>query len=464
MENKKGLFHYLIVIAVLFGAIYNLFLMPQSNNKKVYAEEERSRVIEYVCEDCDPGDHKIICPSYCDNGKVVCDNHCNNGSCPDCNGEGHTNTPCNQCDDFGEIDGEQCNYCRGSKFIFQDCSTCSGKGECTKCDGKGQLDCEMCHGQGRIECLNCFGTGTATDNNGLLLTLDANGVTINETLTQPNAVRYGDVFNQFQTLSSDEYKFIGWNTDKNASSASVSNDSGYQVTSDKTFYALWEEKASVSIDETAQELTYNLSAQSFELKGTSKNLSSITVEYKVNNVWTTVAPTTAGSYSVKITRATDDVYKAYSKEIANGLIINKANPVITLSSEEAIVVTEGETIVLPTATSDFGTVVVDKQASDLVNAGSYIVTYTIVGTDNYNTATKTIQVTVNAVAKDEKGISAFGIILIILASLIFVYAALFAVWKIEYINSIKNDNDERKLKFLDIIFKFVDNLIFKNKE
>jgi len=75
--------------------------------------------------------------------------------------------------------------------------------------------------------------------------------------------------------------------------------------------------------------------------------------------------------------------------------ILKANAVITLSSTDAITVNKGDTITLPTASSNFGEVTCNTQASNLVNAGTYTVTYTVDGTSNYNGATKSITVKIN---------------------------------------------------------------------
>ncbi len=75
------------------------------------------------------------------------------------------------------------------------------------------------------------------------------------------------------------------------------------------------------------------------------------------------------------------------------LTITKATAVITVDTTP-IEVTYGETVVLPEATSSFGTVSCDKTPADLVKAGTYTVTYTVEGTDNYDGATVTVTVTV----------------------------------------------------------------------
>ena len=77
------------------------------------------------------------------------------------------------------------------------------------------------------------------------------------------------------------------------------------------------------------------------------------------------------------------------------VMVDKAKAEIAVNTDP-ITVVYGEAVVLPTATTNFGTVACDKTASDLVNAGTYTVTYSVAGSDNYNGDTKTITVTVNA--------------------------------------------------------------------
>lgn len=95
----------------------------------------------------------------------------------------------------------------------------------------------------------------------------------------------------------------------------------------------------VSIAETAQTYTYDTQSKAFEIKGTHKDLGSYVIKYAShsdnhnNGDWSTTAPINAGSYDVMITRAIDDYYAAYSKEIKNGLVINKATQSITNISD-----------------------------------------------------------------------------------------------------------------------------------
>ena len=104
--------------------------------------------------------------------------------------------------------------------------------------------------------------------------------------------------------------------------------------------------------------------------------------------------TNAGSYEVEITLDGNHQWA----EGSDGKVqwsIGKAQAEIAVNTDP-ITVTYGETVKLPTATSNFGTVSCDKTSNDLVNAGTYTVTYTVAGTDNYDGDTKTVTVTINA--------------------------------------------------------------------
>jgi len=117
-----------------------------------------------------------------------------------------------------------------------------------------------------------------------------------------------------------DYKFVGWKD----TSKTYDESSSYTVgNSNTTLTASFTEKKAVVITETAQTYTYNTSKQAFELKGTDKDLENLVVKYYVAGEWTTTAPSNANSYNVKITRLEDSEYKAYTKEITNGLVINK---------------------------------------------------------------------------------------------------------------------------------------------
>jgi hypothetical protein len=71
-------------------------------------------------------------------------------------------------------------------------------------------------------------------------------------------------------------------------------------------------------------------------------------------------------------------------------------------------VTYGDTVELPDATANFGTVSCDKTAAELVNVGTYTVTYTVAGTDNYDGDTKTVTVKINPKAITEDDVQLNG--------------------------------------------------------
>ena len=173
------------------------------------------------------------------------------------------------------------------------------------------------------------------------------------------------------------YTFNGWNP-------TVAE----KVTGTQTYTAQWTEKASVSITETPQSYDWDGTAKTFNVVGTE--LTSFTVEYSVNGEWTTTAPSDAGEYDVKITRAEDDTYKAYSKEISNGLVINPAEITVEVTGIDGW--TYGDA-------ADTPAVVVKYKNSELIS-GYGAVTYTYY-TDEECTVKTT---TANSGASTEGGV------------------------------------------------------------
>ena len=128
------------------------------------------------------------------------------------------------------------------------------------------------------------------------------------------------------TPSRTGYIFDGWytSTDGGATLSASAYNFETPMTGNLTLYAKWTEKATVSINDAVQTYTWNGSGKSFEITDTPN--TGFTVQYKVNDNWTTTAPSAVGTYDVKITRVEDDTYKAYEKIITSGLVINAAAP------------------------------------------------------------------------------------------------------------------------------------------
>lgn len=121
-----------------------------------------------------------------------------------------------------------------------------------------------------------------------------------------------------------------------------------------------------------------------------------TLKYKVgNSEYSTTIPTMkdANTYTLYYKVFGNDTYYD-SNESSINITIAKANATITVD-QTPITKTYGEAVVIPTATTNFGTVSCDKTPSDLVNANNYTITYTVSGTSNYNGDSKTVSVTIN---------------------------------------------------------------------
>jgi len=94
----------------------------------------------------------------------------------------------------------------------------------------------------------------------------------------------------------------------------------------------------------------------------------------------------------------------YGVGLSVKVVITKGQATISVDQTD-IVKTFGEELVLPEATSNFGTVTCDKVVSDLVNAGTYYVNYSVESTDNYKGDTKQVKVVINKATSSEPSIS-----------------------------------------------------------
>ena len=139
------------------------------------------------------------------------------------------------------------------------------------------------------------------------------------------------------TTNRPGYTFGGWYKDSGLTT--IWNFENDTINGPTTIYAKWTEKNAVSITETAQTYTWDGNPKSFAITGTPNN--EFTVQYKINDNWTTTAPSAVGAYDVKITRTEDDTYKAYEKMIGGGLVINAATPTVTVPTVEADLVYDG---------------------------------------------------------------------------------------------------------------------------
>ena len=131
--------------------------------------------------------------------------------------------------------------------------------------------------------------------------------------------------------------------------------------------------------------TYTGSEQTVVLTGVDNSCMTIDSGDKGTN---------AGSYEVEIILDSNHKWADGSDGKVQWTIA-KAKAAITVDTT-SINVTYGETVSLPNATANFGTVTCNKTAADLVNAGTYTVTYSVAGTGNYDGDSVSITVTVNA--------------------------------------------------------------------
>ncbi|HKL94595.1 MAG TPA: MBG domain-containing protein [Clostridia bacterium] len=94
-------------------------------------------------------------------------------------------------------------------------------------------------------------------------------------------------------------------------------------------------KSMVSINETAQNFSYDGTAKTFTVTGT--DLSGFTVQYFVNGSYTETAPLSAGAYNVKVTRPEDTQHYALNLEITDGLVIAPKAITVTAIANSTVV-------------------------------------------------------------------------------------------------------------------------------
>ncbi|MDD3947482.1 MAG: MBG domain-containing protein, partial [Clostridia bacterium] len=102
----------------------------------------------------------------------------------------------------------------------------------------------------------------------------------------------------------------------------------------------------------------------------------------------------AGTYTLVITIDEDNYEWAAGEDGNLSWSIAKAQAEITVD-DTPITAIYGSGMTIPDATSNFGTVVCDKEASDLIHVGAYTITYTVAETNNYLGDTATVGVTIN---------------------------------------------------------------------
>ena len=148
---------------------------------------------------------------------------------------------------------------------------------------------------------------------------------------------------------------------------------------------------SVELPTVVGTYTYNGTEQTVVLDGV-KDFMTVTGELTATN---------AGTYTVEF--ALPEGY-AWAEEF-DGIVewtIEKAVPVITLDPNvSSLIYTYGDTVTLPTATSDFGTVTCNYTSDDLVDGGAYLVAYEVKGSDNWEYASVSVTVLIKPKAVAE---------------------------------------------------------------
>ncbi len=211
--------------------------------------------------------------------------------------------------------------------------------------------------------------------------LDADGGTLDNG-KESVSVTYGNKYPELPVPTREGFDFVGWF----CGDSKVKQGEALAQNADHTLTAHWEEKGVITLDETPQSFTYGEGNIAFAVRaaGTSEipEANTFTVEYKMGDEWTTVAPDNAGSCDVKISRAEDNDWKAYETTIKGGLVIDK-KAVAAPEKDATIFTYDGSEQTYTVAGSTLYNVSGNKQT----NAGDYKVTITLTNKVNYKWST-----------------------------------------------------------------------------
>ena len=217
------------------------------------------------------------------------------------------------------------------------------------------------------------------------------------------------------------YSFAGWNTAADGSGTSYeAGDELLNLASEDgatiTLYAQWTAKDAIG-EFTAQTYTYDGSAQAFDL-GDYGSLEGWTITYADSEGNAVESPTDAGSYTVSISRDEDDDYQAFSQTLEAGLVIVKAATTTTASDLEAAYDGSSHAVTSYTVVDQYNKELEDVDVNITytssdgsstseapVDVGTYSVTVTYAGSDNYEASSGTCTL---VITEAELGFSAEG--------------------------------------------------------
>ncbi len=236
-------------------------------------------------------------------------------------------------------------------------------------------------------------------------------VTVSASPDDAGAVTGGGVYEKgtevtVAATANTGYKFVKWT--ENGTEVSTDEIYTFTVSDNRELVAVFEEKETLTIDETVQNYTYDNTNKAFVITG------DFTVTYQQDGQ--EVTPKNAGTYDVVITRDEDDTYKEFETTITGGLVINKAEPIVSAPTAKIGLIYDGNDKELVHAgetsggemqysldETTWGTAIPQGNA-----AGSYTVYYKVVGGNNYNdNAGGSVLVTIGE-ADMSAGIVAYG--------------------------------------------------------
>ncbi len=197
------------------------------------------------------------------------------------------------------------------------------------------------------------------------------------------------------------YLFAGWVV--NGQGAAVmdlvlgANDYSAPI----TLTATWNAKKVVDIAYEQQIPVYNGQAHAFAIIGADAALAGLKVEYFVDGAWTENAPSLAGKYDVRLTRAEDGEYQKLDRVLSEGLFIDRAASSVTIIGNLDKIY-NGEALVNPEVTTvGDGEVSYHWYQGDAellaapVNAGAYKLVVRISQGANYKAAEAELAVVVS---------------------------------------------------------------------
>ncbi len=187
----------------------------------------------------------------------------------------------------------------------------------------------------------------------------------------------------------------------------VTDNEGKTATTESEEFDFIISKKVIEIYWVEDDFTYTGIDQKASITAWYVDVNSAVVDLKVNFSGD-FKDYSENGYVFSVSFQNNETNYALPEEASKVYYIKKANAEISVDTAD-ILVNCGDTVVLPVATTNFGNVTCDTKASDIVEEGTYTVTFTVEDTINYNGASVSINVTVSHLFNQENALDSYKV-------------------------------------------------------